>query len=422
MHDRQIVVSLHGPFGSEKASVYIRCKIDVPIGYPDEEPVWPIIESTAGTSDEYILRAMSDLQNVAQAYQERHRHSLEAVLRYLLGEQSCDESLALLRMQSDHAELEPDQQLELSSSDEEDGEDEYTNNHVHGLESSEGILAVSNAQYNVPLPKACGALWADDGRLVCFFPPKDEKRYSLIEPLGVNDGGWNFKNHNTLFEGFGRMQSRSNTTGRTLSNPETIESGDSDFEDSSRSSSGSSSSSNFGMMAPLKLIPSIAWREGPPEAHHVLSADESQKSSGANARTTSASRISKNYISIRQCSNLLPSKRHLAEAYSLETNSQCCLHNATVARENGELDLADTWDFVNLILKDEVPLEQAHIGSQHEPILMIARRTLSPLRAKDSAIDLSYDEDSHQKIKGRTYWGSHPFGRRWLVDSLWVPH
>lgn len=417
-------MSLHGPFGPERAPVYIKCKIDVPLGYPGKEPVWATVESTAGISDESVLQAISDLQLIAYAYQERQRHSLEAILRYLLGEQNCDDVLALLRAQPDQADFELDPHLELTSSDEDDGDEQYVNSQVAGLESSEGTLAVSNAQYNVPLPKACGALWADDGRLVCFFPPKEEKRFSSLEPFSIQAGGWTSKNRRNIYEGFGRLQSRSTPTENTFSNHDTVESGDSDFEDSSQSSSGSSSSSGLGI-APLRLMPSIAWREGPQEAHRALSIDESQKSSGANAQTSSAVRSSKNFVSIHQCAELLPAKRRLAEKYVLESNPQCCLHNAALARENGELDLADIWDFVNLILKDEVPLERVPVISVDEPILLIARRTLSPLRSRDSAVDLTYDSDNDEvqtSIKGRVYWGSHPFGRRWLVDALCVPN
>ncbi|KAL9003533.1 MAG: hypothetical protein Q9188_003604 [Gyalolechia gomerana] len=419
MHERHVVVSLHGPFGVERASVYVKCRIDIPLGYPNKEPAWATMESTAGLSDEIALQAISDLQLVAYAYQERQRHSLEAILRYLLGEQSRDEILDFLKAQPDQANFEVDQLVEFTSSDEDDGDDQYANKQVPGMESSDGMLAVSNAQYNVPLPKACGALWADDGRLVCFFPPKEERQPSLLlEPFSINAGRWTSKDRRNMFEGFGRLRTRPSDMEWTSSNLETIESGDSDFEKSSQSSSNSSSSSGFGM-APLKLMPSIAWRERPQDAHRAFSNDESQKSSGANAHTVSAVRSSKNFVSIHQCAELLPAKRHLAEEYTLESSTKCCIHNAAVARKDGELDLADVWEFLSLILNDEVPLRCTSIS--HEPILVIARRMLSPLRHRDSAVDLSYDfqdEGFRTIATGPVYWGSHPFGRRWLVDAL----
>ncbi|KAL9602001.1 MAG: hypothetical protein Q9219_002109 [cf. Caloplaca sp. 3 TL-2023] len=417
MHDRQIVVSLHGPFGSEGSSVYTKCRMDIPSDYPNDEPVWVTLERTAGIGDETILQATSDLQLIAYAYRERQRHSLEALLRYLLGEQSYDDILALLKARPDQPSFEIDQQVDFMSSDEDEAEEQYANDQVLGLESVDGILAVSNAQYNVPLPKACGALWADDGRLVCFFPPKEEKKASFLEPFSFKAAGLTSRTRRDIFEGFGRLHSRSSDTELAPSNRGSVESGDSDFAESLESDSDSSSSSGFGQTS-LRLMPSIAWGDGPPEAHRALSTEESQKSSGANAQNAVGTRSSQNFVSIHQYAGLLPAKRHLAEAYSLASSSECCLHNATVARNSGDLDLADTWAFVSLLLKNAVPLEYVPVTFQQEPILLTIRRTLSPLRGKDSAVDLSYDEESQTSMKGPVFWGSHPFGRRWLVDAL----
>lgn len=413
-----MVISLHGPFGPDKASVYIRCKIEVPPDYPNNEPPGPVLENTAGTNDETIMQAMSDLQRIAHAYEERGRHSLEAIMRYLLGEESCDDILTLLKAMPDHDDMEFDQNLDLSSSSEDDGDDQYAKNLLPGLESSDSMLAVSNAQYNVPLPKACGALWADDGRLVCFFPRKEEQPASLLDQSSAKASEWAFANRRGVFEGFGRLQTG---TERTTSNVETSEDGDSSYE-SSRSPSDSSMSSDIGTM-PLTMRPSMAWREAPQGLNRALSVDESQRSGGGNKRSKSAVEASKNFISIHHYAEMLPAKRVLAEEYALERSSQCCLHNAAVARKNGELDLALVWDFVNLLMNDEVPLEQMQIQSRQDPVLMIARRTVSPLRSKDSAIDLTYDsrdEVGQPGWKGRTYWGSHPFGRGWLIDALCV--
>lgn len=342
-------------------------------------------------SDEIILQITSDLQIIADAYRDRQRHSLEAILRYLLREQTRDECLLLLRALPATFSLEFDQRTELSSSDEEDEVGhQYAGIQAPRLESSDGMLADTKAQYNVPLPNACGARWANDGRLVCFSPPKPKKGPSFLQSLSFQGSQWTSRNRSSMFDGFGRLQGGSPVTKRTSSDLETIESGDSDFDDSSQSSSGSSSSSDVGV-SHLKWMPSIAWREALQSSKHALSVDESQKSSGVNGQSRSATRSSKNFVSIQDCAELLPAKRSLAERYSLDNGAQYCLHNAAVARKLGELDLADVWDFVNLIINEEVPLERAKVGSKNESILLIARRTISPLWSKDSAIDLSYD-------------------------------
>ncbi|KAI4139123.1 MAG: hypothetical protein LQ341_004341, partial [Variospora aurantia] len=399
MEERQMVISLHGPFGPDKASVYIRCRIQVPPDYPNKEPPWPVLENTAGTNDETIMQATSDVQRIAHAYEEQGRHSLEAIMRYLLGEQSCDEILTLLRVMPDHVDMEFDQQLNFSSSSEDEGDDPYAKNLLPGLESSDSMLAVSHAQYKVPLPKACGALWADDGRLVCFFPSKEERPTPFLDASTAKTGEWTFASGRGGFEGFGRLQTGSQ---RTPSNMDMSEDGDSDYE-SSRAASDSSVSSDIGTM-PLTMMPSMAWREAPQGLNRAFSVDESQRSSGGNKRSKSVVETSKSFITIHDCAQILPAKRVLAEEYVLGCDSRCCMHNAAVARKNGELDLAVVWDFVNLLLKDEVPLEQMQIKPIQEPVLLIAHRTVTPLRSTDSAIDLTYDsgdeDDPTLAVKG----------------------
>jgi len=52
---------------------------------------------------------------------------------------------------------------------------------------------------------------------------------------------------------------------------------------------------------------------------------------------------------------------------------------------------------------------------------VVVRRALSPLKEKDSAIDLSFDtpeEDLQLNRQRPIKWGDHPLGRRWLVTSL----
>ncbi|KAL8896528.1 MAG: hypothetical protein Q9192_003048 [Flavoplaca navasiana] len=419
MDDRQIILSLHGPWGVARASVFVKCSIEVPLKYPDEESPWVSIENTAEMSDESILQATSEVQLIARAYQEWHRHSLEAILRYLLGEQNYSDTLALLRASTDRSGMELDDHDEFSSSDEEDTNGQYASIQDREWDSND-VIAVSNAQFNVPLPKACGALWADEGRLVCFFPPKQDKPPSFLQPISLKSGEWTTRNQRSVLEGFGRLQSGSSISRMTVPTADTTESGDSGFDDSSGSSS-DSSSSNGNPSSHLRLIPSMAWRDGVQESTRALSVDESQRSDRPNGRVKSAIRYSKNFVSIRDCAELLPAKRTLAAEYQLDSTSKCCLHNAGIARKYGKLELSDVWEFLNLILHDAVPLERIHITSTQEPITVVARRAISPLQSRDSAIDLSYDahdDDQEIRLKGPVYWGAHPFGNRWLVKAL----
>ncbi|KAI4197721.1 MAG: hypothetical protein LQ350_005739 [Teloschistes chrysophthalmus] len=421
MQSRRIEISLHSHWGPEKVSTYLKCRVEIPLGYPTDAPPYPNVESTAGLGDETILQITSELQIIGDAFRDRKRHSLEAMLRYLLQEQSCEECLSLLRAIPETSVLGADQLGDISSSDDEDeAEQQYAGIQAPGLDSSDGMLAGAKAQYNVPLPKACGALWAENGRLVCFFPPKSDKAPSLIRPLSGKTIEWSPKDRRSIFGGFGRFGSASPDTRQAFSDLETIYSGDSDFDETSQSSSGSSSSGDVGV-SQMKWMPSIAWRDTLQGSKYAGSIDESQKSSGANERTRSSTRSSKNFISLHDCAEILPAKRQLAVQYALGSETMSCLHNAAVARNCGELDLADVWDFVNLIIKDEVPLDRTAVTGVRDSILVVARRSIAPLRLKDSAIDLSYDspdDELRTKPKGRIHWGAHPFGRQWLVDAL----
>ncbi|KAL8740969.1 MAG: hypothetical protein Q9190_006382 [Brigantiaea leucoxantha] len=386
-------------------------RFDFPTNYPTELPPTLSLENTVEFSDEVVAQIASECETLMLAYRDRKRSSLEAALRYLLGEHSLTDSLALLKAKPDGQMLEMDLDSDMSSSDE---DDESEVNKIIGIQTqsvdmNDSMLAVSNAEYNVPLPKACGAYWADDGRLVCFFPPKQEKPSSLLGSLGLRAGEQFSRNFKSIFEGFGRLHNGSSATKRASSNLESIESIDSDFESLSTSSG---SSSDEGIVTPeLQFMPSVTLRVDPSDRYRALSVDDSQRSSGRGPR---------NYISIHDCADLLPAKQYLAADYTLSADlSHCCLHNAAVARVCGELDVADVWTFANLILRDEVPSELIEMPLKGESIIVAVRRAVSPLKEKDSGIDLSHDHMEERK-KSRVQWGQHPFGRHWLVRSLCV--
>ena len=402
------------------------CRIRFPTMYPSLAAPTFEFERTTLMSNESLIHISAEVGKIAETYLAHQKSSLEASLRYLLGEQNLEESLSWLQQRRDSHDLDLAQDPALSSSDEDDEVlGGTTNLETQGMYLSDGTIAVSNAQYNVPLPKACGALWADDGRLVCFFPPKEDKIPSLLDSLSLRTSDRSSKSRKTIFEGFGRLQNGSIIPKRLTSTAETTRDGHSDFEESSTSSSGSSHSSEGNGVLRHHFLPSVAWRGSLAETQDALSVDDSYKSSGGAGVTHSASSKCSNYVVIHDCSSFLPSKRHLACEYEISgKGSECCEINARVAEKNGDLDLASIWNLLRLLLKDEVPLEMMHHPYQNnnaESIMVVARRIAFPLKSKESAVDLSFDmaDDSmHSIIRGKIKWGYHPFGRRWLIDSL----
>ena len=426
MQDRFIVISFSGPWGSEDSNIHIRCRIEFPARYPIAAAPRFEFEHTTMMSNESLNHISTEVGTIAEIYLTHQKSSLEANLRYLLGEQTLEESLSWLRQRRESHDLGLAQDPALSSSDEDDEElGRITSLQIQAMELIDGTTAVSNAQYNVPLPKACGALWADDGRLVCFFPPKDDRTPSLLDSLSLRTSDRSSKSRKTIFEGFGRLHNGSIIPSRISSTLDSMGDGNSDLEESSTSSSGSSPTSEGHRVLRHHFLPSMAWRGSLAETQDALSVDDSHKSSGGPGLVQPTISKSKNYIAIHDCSSLLPSKRHLALEYTISgQRSDCCEVNAQVAEQNGDSDLASIWRLLRLVLKDEIPLERMphpYHEKDAKSVLVVARRIVSPLKQRDSAVDLSYDsrqEDSQMTSRGNIKWGYHPFGERWLVNSL----
>lgn len=388
------------------------------------------LEKTASLTKEAIDRIGSETSKITSMFLSHQRSSLEAVLGYLLGEQSLDESLSWMNKPQESVGVDTTLELDLSSSDEDDEVIEKYSGLQSDLTGSELMTAKAKAQNNPPLPKACGALWADNGRLVCFFPPKREQEPSLLN-LSLKDIDGSSKGRKSIFEGFGRFHSTARRKKQATSTLETIESGGSDFEEVSSSSSDSSAASDDIGLPRHHFMPTMAWRGDGSEIFPGVSLDDSQKSSSGKEKYKAGASKGNNFISIHDFSDLLPSKESLAHKYIVGRGALGCAHNARVARETRDHGSADVWSFVELLLQDRVPLTvmDDHQDLDHasdtevlevSPIFVVARRAVSKLKTKDSAIDLSYDENEDNLLIARASvkWGHHPFGRQSLVAAL----
>lgn len=415
-----MIVFLSGPWGAGGGSTFVKASIHFPKGYPEEATPAVNIEKTASISSETLQKLNSELQQVANAYMSGQRNSLEAMLRYLLGEQSLEESLAWLKERPDHNDLDLIQDPESSSSDEDDEEaGMYTNAQAQGMDMSDGMIAVSNAQYNVPLPRVRGALWSGDGYLVCFFPAKD-KAPSLLD-LSLKNNDRSSRSHKIISEGFGRFYNRSPAPGNKASTLEKKESDESD-SDSSVSSSGSSSSSDFFGVPPHHFVRSSAWRGDTSETQKAHSVEDSQLSSGGTGPAKSSGAKSYGPISIHDFREMLPAKKNYAQEYVIG-GPNCCLHNAEVAARLGNQDLADAWDFVNLVLQARVPLSTMLHPQRDESIMVVARNALSILRSREQKAKPESGTTGNLTAgatKGGIKWGYNPFGWQ-FVDKLYAP-
>ncbi|KAI5304783.1 hypothetical protein KEM56_005937, partial [Ascosphaera pollenicola] len=320
------------------------------------------------------------------------------------------------------------------SGDESSDEDEDRKFRTHDLSmSSEELLRPVNANVMVPVARASGAFWTNDGRLICFFTPKKEKPSFLSESMGLREISRLGRTDRT-FEAFGRLQAgspgpRRSRNGGTGTGGEASDDNASDYmSDCSDTGSSSSSSASTDAMSsdPTRFHATNAWRAGSFGFRKPMSADNSSRSLNGVTTAFSATEPKYNTLYIYSFDDLIPSKRSLAKRYEVFGNRpDVCAHNMNVAAGLGFTDLANVWELIKLMIESQTPFE-THVknGTVVRPTL-----ALTEMDAIDNDVDLKNPEgvDSgfkkhklfskvSQSVKMR--WGAHPFGARFLVPAL----
>ncbi|MCJ1397272.1 hypothetical protein MMC11_000464 [Xylographa trunciseda] len=424
VQNRFVKLSLYGPWGVNGASTYLDCRLVFPNDYPTEGIPSFTIERTATINTTIASKLNADVQTISTAYLAHQRGSLEAVTRYLQGEQTLDETIAWTKSgREDTISLFPEDDGS-SSSDEEDGLGTFLNAQADELGLTTEVLSSSNANANVPLPKACGAVWAEDGRLVCFFPPKEEIPQSLLGSLGLPGAAVVSKSGRNIFDRFGNFHLRKVNVRSKLSSVETYDSEDIDSESDSDTSYSSSSHSS----TPSRKLSSVRQRMQPnpifrSDTLHLSGVvDESQRSVGSLSLSRSGINNPKTILSIHNLESLLPSKRILAENYLL-SGPYACKHNATTAREYGLSDIAEVWSLIDMITRDEVPLNLHADTEKDLAFLLPATSALLTELRPHSAIDPLLDEEIlgvASGARGSIKWGKHPMGSTYLIKALFA--
>ncbi|KAL1982484.1 hypothetical protein VTN96DRAFT_1275 [Rasamsonia emersonii] len=426
VRQRKATISLHGPWGPEGASLFLKVDIKFPIDYPRAAiPVFRI-QKTASMTDELAEKLTSELRTISETYLSRKRGCLEGALRYLLGECNLEESIALVLGETTEAVKSPVNGLEDDESSDED--EEVGTFQKQDLGMSSELLRPVTANVMVPVARVCGATWSHDGRLVCFFPPKKDKSSSLFDSLGFKEMTRLSRNEK-VFEGFGRLQTSSpgrQTTAGTGTGTGTMsvtDDGASDYsDDSSTASSSSSGSSDILSALPNRFQAPPPWRNvGSLGYYRTRSADNSQLSTvGGGPGTAKSMDAPHNVVSIHDLSELLPAKRELAAQYRIFGNgADVCAHNAAVAADAGYPHLAQVWGLLRLILHNQ---GDSRAASDAETELL-ARPINGSINRRDSGIDLTDDfVKKNQSPKAKPFsearWGEHALGARWLVPAL----
>lgn len=413
IRQRKATISLNGPWGVEGASLFLKVDIKFPVNYPTHSMPSFNIQKTAGVTDELAANLAAELRTISETYLSVQRGCLEGAVRYLLGENTLEESIAWILGESGDTIKSPvNGGLEGESSD----EDEVGLSHSQELGMSSELLRPVNANVMVPVAKACGALWANDGRLVCFFPPKKDKSVSAMENLGFKEMA-RLSRADKVFGGFGRLQA--NSPGPQISTIPSTEGNTSDDSDESDAGSSSSSGSSDTLSVLQNRFPTPRmWRSGGSLGLHRPQSTDNSQMSTVGGVVAKQSETPKNVVSIHDFNDLLPSKRELAKKYHISgKGTEVCAYNASVALDAGYHELARIWGLVKLILQTQEVAPAAHdTGLTGQAVRKQSKR-------RDSAVDLTYDAKIQDKGLTRSsnnvvQWGNHPFGGQWLLPSL----
>ena len=409
---RKLVMSLQAPWTEHENSIYLRVDIRFPKAYPRDANAIINLQKTGAMEDELHATLNKELHTIAEVYSSQKRGCLEAVLRYVLREQSLEQIVTWVMGESvaDSKVIEPEL---LPGDDSSDSDDD----NLQGL----GNALASSANVRVPLAKGCGALWSENGTLVCFFPPKQKESDSVFGALSIQN--IEKSESSRLFEGFGRFHASSPSRKPTNGTKTTNEESDSDSSDSLTDSSSSSSSSSSdpgtdlqgGILPYHKTVSGLALQQS-------RSIDFSNRSTTlAGAKTTEGPR--KSVLSLKRYDDLLPSTKGLAEGYRIfGSGREACMHNADVATRFGRDDLSSVWTLAGMILSRKVPIEIAkHLNEQsQDDILVIARRATSRLKRKDSGISLQNSVSTNTSEVGlaQLRWGGSPLAATYLIPAM----
>lgn len=414
--------SLKGPWGVNGETVFFKVKVDIPTSYPHTKAPKFVVERSSFMPEETHKKLENELHQLAHEFLQRKQNCLDVAFTYLLGEVDLEDSTTFFKNVRD---LDDDLNgLADESSSEEDESDIPAGGSASMLQELSGsteldpttTLAPTQRPAVAPLPRFCGARFTNDGRLVCFFPTKEEKARVFFAVSNPDTFRERSKDEPT-FAGFGRLN-RNSPPPKHRHHDETSATEDQSGESGESEESSSSSSDDSGPTAMNKII---LWYQPGRRFRKTWSADESLRSSrgetgpgtGTGSGTGTGTGVSrkkpgkpKNIISIHDLGDELPSKIQFAQEYAIfGDGADVCSHNAMVAQKYGYPDLVQVWKYAALLLRRDVPLEFHRPNHKKHSVLVIAR----------DAVARAEEETS---LCGRVKWGYHPLARGLITDLL----
>lgn len=409
--------SLRGPWGVSGELIFIKVKVDIPHAYPKSKMPKFIIEKNAFMPEETYKKLEHEINQLATQFLKRKQNCLAAAFSYLLGETDLESSTSFFKNVRDLDDDSDGMADESSSEDDENdinvGGSAAMSQELTASAEIDNTLAPTNRPTIPPLYRSCGARFSNDGRLVCFFPTKEEKAKLLFSP---SDTLKERPKGEPNFAGFGRLAHDSPPPKHRDLNDDASATEDQsdDSEDSDDSSSSSSSDSELTEMHKVNF-----WYQPSRRFRKAWSADDSVRSSGGGTGAgtgtgTGTSRRRpgrpKNIISFYDMRSELPSKKQFAQEYAIfGDGADVCEHNAQVAEKYGYYDLVNIWKYSALLLRSDIPLELHQLRQRQKSILVIAKDALSRYRDHTATKD-------EELLTGRVKWGTHPLAQDFVND------
>ncbi|KAL2142123.1 hypothetical protein VTI28DRAFT_1517 [Corynascus sepedonium] len=412
--------SLKGPWGVNSEAIFIKVKVDIPKSYPKMKAPRFYVEKSSFMPEEIHRKLEHELHELANRFLQRKKNCLDTAFEYLLGEVDLETSTAFFNNVRD---FDDDDALADESSSEDDENDIPTGGSAsmsQELSASTELdpsatLASTQRQAITPLPMFCGAKFSNDGRLVCFFPTKEEKAKALFA-LPHPDSTKERPKGEPTFAGFGRLSHDSPAPKNRFHDEASVtddQSGESDDTESTTSTDSE----------PTTMHKFDLWYQPGRRFRKTWSANESIRSSGGGTGAgtgtgtgTSRKRSGKpkNIISIHDLQSDLPSKKQFALEYAIfGDGADVCSHNAAVAEKYGYQDLAHVWKYAALLLRRDIPLEIHDLQHSGQPVLVIARNAAARAIGEDREGETTAPGAN---LAGRVRWGHHPLARDLISD------
>ncbi|KAI0143791.1 WD repeat-containing protein [Xylariaceae sp. FL1272] len=408
--------SLKGPWGVDSETVFMNVTVDIPTKYPKAQAPQFIIEKSALIPDQTYKKIDQEVNQLAKEFSKKRRNCLDVAFSYLLGEIDLSTSDTFFKnvrdLDDDFGGIEDESSSEDEDNEVATGGSASMSQELTASVELDAALAPVNRPIVPPILRFCGGRFSNDGRLVCFFPSKEERARVLFTPT---DGLRERPKGEPTFAGFGRLQQDATPPRHRNLNDETSATEDqSDSEASDDSSSSTDSETTYMHKINMWYLPGRRFRK-------ALSGTYSMHSSGGGTGIgtgtgTAASRRRakpKNFISIHNVAADLPSKRELAQEYLIfGDGAEVCEHNAQVAQKHARHDLVDVWRYAALLLRKDIPLELLGYEKQSESVLVIAKDAVARL-GSDRPISNSSDNAT---LIGRVKWGHHPLAKDLIND------